>query len=265
MSFYLPRLIWILLNPVNLLLTLLCLSLVLLLTRWRRAGQRLMTVCVIILVVPSILPIGRALIAVLERQVPPAALPARVDGIVVLGGMVRLDLSGAVGQPVLNANAERLTMFVKLAKRYPQAKLLFTGGSGELFPGDIREADVAAQAIRQYGLDPARVTFESHSRTTYENARLSYDLVAPKPDETWLLITSAAHMPRAVGTFRRAGWHVLPVPTSYLTKDLVAALSPQFDLTDGIDELYIAVREWIGLIAYRLMGRSDSLFPHVAA
>lgn len=265
MSFYVPRLIWLLLNPLTLLLILLCLSLALQFTRWRRVGRWLMTGCVVILVVPSILPVGRVLTALLEHQVTaPSNLPAQVDGIVVLGGMVRLDLSAATGQPVLNGNAGRLTAFVDLAKRYPDARLLFSGGSGELFPGAVREAEVAARAMRQFGLDPDRVTFETRSRTTYENARFSRELVSPRPDETWLLVTSAFHMPRALGTFRKAGWVVLPYPTGHLTRDIRSALWPTFDLVHGLQDLHFAARAWIGLVAYRVMGRTDSLFPPAA-
>lgn len=262
MSFYLPRLIWILLNPLNLLLLLMCLSLLLQFTRWRITGRRVMVFCILCLVVPAILPIGRVMIAVLESRFSvPDPMPAQVDGIIVLGGMVDLQRSEDTGQPMLNRNAGRLTSFVELARRYPEARLVFTGGSGDLFPGAVREVDIAAQAMRHYGLDPARVTFEDRSRTTYENALFSRDLVSPQTGEVWLLVTSAFHMPRAVGTFRQAGWSVVPYPTAYLTPGIARSLTPHFDLVDGLRAVYAGGRAWVGLIAYRLLGRSEALWP----
>jgi uncharacterized SAM-binding protein YcdF (DUF218 family) len=114
------------------------------------------------------------------------------------------------------------------------------------------------------GLPPGRVLFESASRTTFENAILSRDLVAPSPGQTWLLVTSASHMPRSVGVFRRAGWPVMPWPVGY--KTMRAGAAP-FALTLGvrIENLDWAFHEWIGLVAYRLMDRTDSWFPAPAA
>ena len=205
------------------------------------------------------------MLAVLETRFSvPDPMPARVDGIIVLGGMVDLGLSESTGLPILNHNAGRLASFIDLARSYPDARLVFSGGSGDLFPGAVREVDVVTTAMRQNGLDPARVTFEDRSRTTYENALFSRALVAPGPGETWLLVTSAFHMPRAVGTFRQVDWPVVPYPTAYLTKGIGPSLTPQFNLVAGLNALYAAGRAWVGLIAYRLMGRSSAVWPEPA-
>jgi uncharacterized SAM-binding protein YcdF (DUF218 family) len=159
---------------------------------------------------------------------------------------------------VLNNAAERITEFVALARRYPEARLVFTGGSGFVFPGALREADVIHHVLDGLGSDLSRITFERESRNTYENALFSRPLVNPGTGETWLLITSAAHMPRSVGIFRRAGWPVLAYPVDYRsTREL--SWSP--DLLSGLDALNESLREWVGLVAYRLMDRTDALFP----
>jgi uncharacterized SAM-binding protein YcdF (DUF218 family) len=162
--------------------------------------------------------------------------------------------------PSLNAAAERLTTFVALARRYPNAKLVFTGGSGALIPGDAVEADGARMLLESLGVPADRVLFESASRTTYDNALMSRTLALPRDGQTWLLVTSASHMPRSVGAFRRAGWQVQAWPVGYKTYHM---RYPVFSLMlgDKIAGVDWAVHEWVGLVAYRLLGRTSALFP----
>jgi len=262
MSFYLPRLIWLALNPLTLLLLALCLSLMLQLTPWRRGGRRLMLACTVILVVLAVLPVGRFMIAVLESRFPPLqTLPQQVDGIIVLGGSVHLKRSETLGVPVPNSNAGRLIAFASLARTYPRATLVFTGGSGDLIPGNLTEAEVSAQLLRQWGLDTDRVLFEDEARNTFESAALVRALRPPRDGETWLLITSAFHMPRAVGVFRQAGWPVVAYATGFRTRGIAASLRPQFNLVGGLRQFHFATRAWIGLTAYRLMGRTGTWLP----
>jgi uncharacterized SAM-binding protein YcdF (DUF218 family) len=135
----------------------------------------------------------------LEDRFPrPAEAPARVDGIVVLGGAVEQDLTEARGIPALNGAAERMTEPVALMRRYPEARLVFTGGQGALLHGGLTEADVARQLWTDMGVPPERMTFETAARNTHENAVLTHALAKPRAGETWLLVTSASHMPRSV-------------------------------------------------------------------
>lgn len=194
----------------------------------------------------AVLPLGEWLLAPLEKRFPRLAEPlGRVDGVVVLGG----------GSP-----ADRLTAFVALARRYPRARLVFTGGSGALFDTGHSAADVAENLIVGLGLDPARVAFERKARNTRENALLAIVLAQPQAGETWLLVTSAFHMPRAMGSFRRAGWQVTAYPVDYLTAG-PGSWRPGFSLMHGLSLLTLAEKEWIGLVAYRLLGWTDRLFP----
>ena len=163
----------------------------------------------------TLLPVGQLTLRPLEERFPQPDLPARIDGIILLGGSVHTEMTADRGQPVLNSAAERITEFVALARRYPEARLVFTGGSGFVFAGDLREADVIRDVLDGLGFDISRIAFERELRNTYENAVFSRPLVNPEPGETWLLITSAAHMPRSVGIFRRAGWPVLAYPVDY--------------------------------------------------
>ncbi len=197
----------------------------------------------------------------LEDRFPrPAEAPARVDGIVVLGGAVEQDLTEARGIPALNGAAERMTEPVALMRRHPEARLVFTGGQGALLHGGLTEADVARRLWTGMGVPPERMLFETAARNTHENAVLTHALARPRPGETWLLVTSASHMPRSVGVFRRAGWSVVPWPVNYRTgRGLNVWYSAS--LPTRLGEFEWGTREWIGLVAYRLMGRTDAVFP----
>jgi uncharacterized SAM-binding protein YcdF (DUF218 family) len=155
--------------------------------------------------------------------------------------------------------AGRYAAMVMLARRYPTARLVFSGGSGELLHPDAPEDRTARQLLAQLGLDPARVTFEHESRNTWENMVDSKRLVQPLPGERWILVTAAMHMPRSVGVARAVGWPVIAWATDYETPDAVSILHGR--VGDGLDIIDAAVKEWIGLAAYRATGRTASLFP----
>lgn len=264
MTFALSKIFWMVVQPGNLLLLLLLLGLLLGLTRWRRLGRWLTAGVALAFLAIAILPLGDWLIVPLEQRFPgPDKLPDRVDGIIVLGGAVSVGATVEYGRPALNGHAERMTEFIALARRYPQAKLVFTGGSAALLgDGKVTEADVAQFLFETIGPAPERVIYESESRNTFENAVNSKRLVAPNDGETWLLVTSAFHMPRAVGVFRKAGWTVQPYPVDYKSRR-----RPQMrvGLSGGLSMLHFATHEWIGMVAYHLLGRMDEVFPGPSA
>jgi uncharacterized SAM-binding protein YcdF (DUF218 family) len=180
--------------------------------------------------------------------------PARVDGIVVLGGAVQTLIAADRGTPGLNGEAERMTAFAALARRYPDARLVFTGGAGNVLRRGTTEAAAARTLFAEEGLD-GRVVYEDRADNTWENARLTRALVAPRPGETWLLVTSALHMPRSIATFRAAGWDMVPYPTAYHTRGSGISM-PGLEFGERLALLDAAAHEWIGLAAYRLRGRA---------
>nr|WP_255575127.1 YdcF family protein [Caldovatus aquaticus] len=206
-------------------------------------------------------PLSQWVLIPLEERFPrPAEAPARVDGVVVLGGMVDQNLTEARGLPALNGAAERLTEMVALARRYPEARIVFTGGQGSLVHGGLTEADVVRSLLAALGVPEARVTYEDAARNTHQNAVLTRVLVRPRSGETWLLVTSASHMPRAMGVFRKAGWEVVAWPVNYRTgRSLAAWYDAPFP--ERLAQFETGLREWLGLVAYRAMGRTDALFP----
>ena len=261
MFFSLSKILWVILNPGNIILIALCLGAALAWTRWRRLGRWLITAAAITGFILAVVPLGSWLIGALEDRFPPLReLPARVDGIVVAGGIVDPARTADRGQISIGGAAERLFEMAALAKRFPEAKLVFSGGSGSLLEPDKKEADAIVPLFRQLGIDPTRVIFENQSRNTAENAIFSYRAAAPKAGETWILITSAFHMPRAVGSFRKAGWRVTPYPVDYSTRR-DAALPLQFNFAYGLGSLSGALHEFVGLYFYWMGGKTDELFP----
>ena len=261
MFFQLSKVFWFFANPGNLILVALAVGVVLTWTRWRRAGLRLVTLVALTSLAVATVPVGNWMKAALENRFPVVRkLPNRVDGIIALGGVVNPWVTKARGQLALGSAAERLTEFAVLARRYPRAKLIFTGGSGSLLHPEAKEADVLEPMIGVLGLDPRRIVLENRSRNTHENAVFTRRLADPQPGETWVLVTTASHMPRAVGCFRKAGWRVVPYPVDFdFRGDEEFGLN--FNFIGGLARLSDALHEWLGLTFYWLAGKTDALFP----
>jgi len=228
---------------------------------YRRIGRILVAVALLGFLACGFGPAGAMLLRPLEdRFAPPAAIAAEPTGIVVLGGGLDARISNARKTFTLSEDGSRLTTGVALALRYPHARLVFTGGSAEVFGGPD-EATPAKRFFEALGIPPDRIVIESRSRNTAENALFTRDLVQPKPGQVWLLVTSAAHMPRAVGSFRRAGFEVVPYPASYRTAGTSSDFWPAGDASAGLSLTDAAMHEWVGLIAYRIAGKTNALLP----
>jgi uncharacterized SAM-binding protein YcdF (DUF218 family) len=263
--FVLSKTFGVMLLPTNFLISLGVLGIVLLFTRFASGGRRLMVLSIALLAICGFSPLGSLLLYPLEQRFAPwqATHGGRgsVDGIVVLGGSVDADLSVAHQVPVVRTAADRIIAAASLARRYPDARILFTGGSANLISNDAREADYAVEIFESLGIPKSRLVIERASRNTYENAIYSKALVTPKPGEHWLLVTSAFHMPRSVGLFRKVGFAVEPYPVDWRVGGREDLFSFNSLSGEGLARTDTAVREWIGLMAYRLRGRIDDLFP----
>ena len=252
------KVIWAIAQPGHLVLLTLCVGVALLWTRWPYAGRWLSSIGVVVLLIAAVLPIAGWITQPLEDRFPALDPPARADGVIVLGGATRPTITAARGRASVGANVERLITFTTIAKRYPEARLLFLGGSNRIGGEPLGLADVARTLLADMGLDVGRVIFEGESKNTYQNALYGRDLVHPEPGEVWILITSARHMPRAVGVFRRLGWPVVAYPVGYTTG---GGFSLGFRLAGGLNGLSSAAKEWVGLFVYRLLGRTTAFFP----
>jgi uncharacterized SAM-binding protein YcdF (DUF218 family) len=248
-------------EPANILLALLILGAVLLWLPRQRAGRWVITGTVFIMCLIGGLPIGHGLMTVLENRFPTVqTIAPPVDGIIVLGGAFNIRVTEERGQIAVGDPSERLMEFVALGRRFPAAKMVFSGGTGSLVRPDLKETVLAKRLFTEMGFDAARVVYESESRSTSENAAFSYNLVRPAKGERWLLVTSASHMPRAVGCFRKVGWEVIAYPVDYHTTGNLR-LDWYFDFGVGIGALNGAAYEWMGLITYWILGRTSALLP----
>jgi uncharacterized SAM-binding protein YcdF (DUF218 family) len=260
--FILSKTLGILLLPTNFFVILGLVGVILLVTRFAPLGRKLLIISALLLAICSFSPLGNLLLYPLESRFPPwDDARGAPDGIVILGGPIDTDMSAAHHTPTTRYGADRLIAGAALAFRYPNARFVFTGGSGNLIPSDAKEADYASEIFTSLGIPKTRQILERLSRNTYENAEFTKALVEPKPDERWLLVTSAYHMPRSMGLFRKAGFNVEPYPVDWRV-DSGAGLFrfTNFSL-DGLTRTEIAVREYMGLLTYWLAGRIDTLFP----
>jgi uncharacterized SAM-binding protein YcdF (DUF218 family) len=168
-------------------------------------------------------------------------------------------MSAAHGAPAYTHSVARMIAAAALARRYPNARIVFTGGSADLLSSDAREADYAIEVFEGLGIPRERLTIERRSRNTAENAEFSRIVAAPKSGERWLLVTSAFHMPRSVGLFRKAGFAVEPYPVDWRAGVDLWAWRPLS--LEGLGVVDASVREWMGLLAYRISGKTSELFP----
>lgn len=255
------KVLWPILSLDKLLLILLVLGTILLWTRRKRAGKWLVSLVTAILFSFAVLPVGDWLVLPLEDRFPaPESLPEKVDGIIALGGAELPRITAARVQPSLSEAAERLTTFAALALRYPKARLIFTGGAGGLTQRQYTSAQTARALLEQLGLDVERIVFDEESRNTWENATRSLILAKPQPGENWVLITSAFHMPRSVGIFRKVGWKVIPYPVDYYSEGAGKSYFGSGDIST-VESVSHWLHEWMGILAYWMMGRTSELFP----
>jgi uncharacterized SAM-binding protein YcdF (DUF218 family) len=262
MYFVLAKILGFFALPSNIAVMLGLLGVLLMATRFARAGARLAATSVVLTAILGLTPFGNALILPLEQRFPPWNDGGRApDGIVVLGGALDSVISGARGDIALNEAAERMTDVAALARRYPAARIVFSGGEGQLVFRGANESALALRLFDSFGIAASRITVEDRSRDTVENARFTKAIVGPRPGERWLLVTSAHHMPRSVGAFRHAGFAVEAYPVDWRTRGVSDLWRPFTNVGDGLRRTDTAMREWVGLLAYRMSGYSSELFP----
>ncbi len=263
MSFFeLSKIGWFLVTPSNGLIIAGVIGVLALLLGWRRLAAPCLVVAGLGLGTFGCTPASTWLLASLEDRFPRFDAAGRtVHGIIVLGGAVEPSLSRALDQLALNDAAERMTAAVALARRFPEARIVFTGGTADLLQNLPPEADFARRLFEDLGLGPGRVAYEGASRNTIENATLSRTLIAQRPGETWLLLTSAFHMPRSMGVFRRYGYAVEAYPVDFRTERRETGFLIPGSIASALVRADVALREYLGLVAYRIAGHTDALFP----
>ncbi len=260
--FWLSKLLWFLISPLNFVLLLLLSVWLLFKFGMIRLAKPVLGSIVLILMLIAIFPIGEWLLYPLENRFRTNPdLPESIEGIIVLAGALNAEKSIQWKQVQVTGSVERELAFIKLSKTYPDATLVYTGGSSSLLYQQYKQADVAKQLFEEQGLDTSRIIFERESRNTIGNASRSLQLVKPKFNNTWILITSAFHMPRSIGVFCSEGWPTLPFPVDHQTYP-GRLFRIEFELAEHLNVLSLAIHEWLGLMAYRLTGKTSSILPN---
>jgi uncharacterized SAM-binding protein YcdF (DUF218 family) len=259
--FYLSKIFWFLVQPLNLAIFLLALSIFVGWLGWRKLRGFTLILSFLILALASWTSLGALMLNPLEERFQRPPLPHKVAGIVVLGGGFEGAINLVRGGYEVNSGGDRFLEAAVLARRYPDARVVVSGGTGTLVLEGEGDADTAPKLFEALGIPASRLILETESRNTYENVENLRKLVTPGPDETWLLVTSAFHMPRSMGLFRKAAFHVLPWPVDYRTSGNEGIGVMRDNPADSLQTTTMAIREWLGLIAYKFVGRIDSVFP----
>ncbi len=266
MFFFSAKVLWFFLQPSTVAALSIAVGFVLAArgARLRRIGLGLGAFGVVLLLVGGFSPLANILLLPLETRFPAQkakSLEYPVDGIIILGGFE--DFGAGTDQPGLPINeaGERLTEGVRLARLNGTAKIVFTGAVIWGLDASTSLADQVGDFFEDMGISRDRIVLEDKARDTFENAVMTKALVSPEPGERWLLVTSGFHMPRSVGVFRKAGFDVIPYPVDQRLRGAEDVWSGFGRLSSGLLRLDVVVREYVGLLAYWLTGRTDELFP----
>ena len=231
MFFIASKIFWMLASPINLLLLVALAGVALCYGRHARVGRGLALAAILILLALATLPLRGVCSCPLEDRFPqPSADLQPPYGIVVLGGAINDAMSAARGQTIFDEGGERVTEAVILAKRFPQARVVYTSGTNSVFGGSSNEAARARDLMVAMGVARDRITIEDKARNTEENASFTAAIVHPEPSQRWVVVTSAFHMPRAMGVFEKAGFHPIAYPVSFYTTGRRAEIFAQFSI-----------------------------------
>lgn len=263
MFFYVAKILSALFWPSSVIALLVAVGTALvILRRFEAWGRRMLIAGSALLIVCGFGPVGNMLVIPLEQRFERGAVPAEIHGVIILGGFENTAIALARGELSLNEASERLVEGTRVAMTRPNAKVVFTGADGALIGGgETSAAGEVARALMDLGIARERIVLENRSRTTWENAQNLRAILEPRPGQRYVLVTSAFHMPRSVATFRKAGFDVIPWPVDYRTRGPGDLLKTAASIVQGLALVDAAFKEWLGLIAYRVSGRSGELWP----
>jgi uncharacterized SAM-binding protein YcdF (DUF218 family) len=260
MFFTLAKIFWFVAQPLSVVLILVGASLKLIVRHRRRMAIATGLAALLVLGLSGFTTLGHVIIRPLEdRFSAPAGQPENVSAIIVLGGATHARPSTARQTVSLNEAGERLTTALYLAQSYPDVPLILSGGSS-LLDETESEAETMRRFFSAYGIGGERLVAEGQSRNTDENSQFTADILQTAPGRP-ILVTSAFHMPRSVGLFRKRGIEVIPWPTDYRSSGREVFGLDIANPPHNLNVLTVAVKEWIGLVAYRATGRIDDLVP----
>lgn len=259
--YVLSKTLWVAVRPESWFGALLILAIVAFSLKRRRFGMGVLIAKLLIFISLAVFPIGDVFLAPLERQFPVRPQLHTPTYIVVLGGGEDNEQSDATGMVNVNNAAERLLASIELAVRYPEAKLILSGGVGKLSGTKVSSAEIMANALTAAGVERSRLILEDTSRNTSENGSRITELVGKKSTaKSMVLITSAFHMSRSLGVFCAAGWsEITAFPVDHRSGNFINRIGWNF--AANLADLNSGVHEWMGLLVYRATGRIHDILP----
>lgn len=259
--YFISKLFWFFVQPVNIMFAVLTLGTLLLFTRFQLLGRRIVVAGLTFGLLIAHFPVSQILMIPLENRFPRPDLPPDITGIISLGGGFELEVSEARNAVEIGSASDRINESILLSRRFPNAKLIYTGGTSNVFYNSAFSGNSVRDYFISFGVDPQRLVIEAQSRNTHENAVLTRDLVNPTRDQPYVLVTSAFHMPRSIGVFRAAGWNVIPWPVDYRTKGNYELHRVFYNAILYLENTSLAAKEWFGLFGYWLGGLTADFFP----
>ncbi len=265
MLHFIGHIFWLLLEPLNFFLSATCtLSIASIIFPNARGYKLTLLLVSLIGMCIWLTPFPKLPLRILEERFQfNKNYPSDLNGIICLGGIFHEGISATRLQPTFTNSPGRAIMSTILARQFPKAKLVFTGGSPKYL--NTSEGALFTSIAEDLGIEHERIIIEPFSRNTYENAKFTKNLILPQPHQHWILVTSAHHMPRAIATFLAAGWHgIIPYPVDFRTTKRNKEDSMHWQKhasTESFLDFSLMLHEWIGLIVYRITGRSKILFP----
>ena len=260
MSFYLSKILWIIINPFNIFLFFIFSGFIAHFFFRHSFYKLAYFFTIFIFFITAIMPTGRYMFYQLEKKFhSETLLPEKIDGILILAGATNPSLTKEFNQIHIGESVERLIESIQLHKKYPTAKFIFSGGSGSLIPQDFTHADVAKKFFIQQNINVNKFIFESRSRNTFENILYSKEIISPSPNENWILVTSAFHMVRALNVAEKLDWKFIPYAVDFhVSKQF--SWKPSINFWNNMTAMQFASHEWVGLISYYLMGRTNNIY-----
>ena len=248
------KVFWTFLKPETWFLVLILAALWAVLRNRRGLAGGLLAVTALAYLGLGIVPLGDLLLRPIERQFPVRPEVSAPAAILVLGGGEESIRAFETGLPAIGEAGDRFLSAIELAHRFPSAKLIFTGGTGWFVEGRMSGAEVARRIFTGAGIAPDRLILEGKSRNTQQNAEMTLPLVRDLGPGPVILVTSAFHMPRAAGVFCAAGWtNLVAWPDDVRAVGFGERWG--WGVAVNLQELNIAVKEWIGTAVYRLTGK----------
>ena len=259
MSFYLSKILWTILNPFNIILLFIFLGFILSFFSNKNFSKIVYSLTFVFFIIIAVMPTGAFMFYQLEKKFHVLkSLPNKIDGILILSGATNPVLTKEYNQISLNDSVERLTESIQLMKKYSNTKIIFSGGSGSINNQKLTHSEVANLFFKNFEIKLDNIIYEDKSRNTYENILFSKKIAHPKINENWLIVTSAFHLPRALNIAEKLEWKFIPYAVDFkMSKKF--SWKPTINFLSNITTFQAASHEWIGMIAYYLMGRSSKI------